>query len=308
MPDPTSYTAPLSSEQAETLRALLQERGFEFKEKPYAIFSAARGKLNVTVYEKGPKVLVQGKETGEFVRFILEPEILKEARLGYEEVLEPEMFAPHFGVDESGKGDFFGPLVIAGAYVDADIARALREVGIMDSKRITSDKRIRDLSEAIRGVSGVVHEVIVVGPERYNEMHGSFGNLNQLLAWGHATVIENLLKRRPDCPRALSDQFANPKVLEKALQTRGKSIQIDQKTKAESDVAVAAASILAREAFINWLDQKARELGLDAALPRGASKKVRETAVELVRQLGEEILPVLTKSHFRTTQDVMAEL
>ena len=308
MPDPTSYTAPLSSEQAETLRTLLQKRGFEFKEKPYSIFSAARGKLNVTVYEKGPKVLVQGKETGEFVRFTLEPEILKEARLGYEEVLEPEMFAPHFGVDESGKGDFFGPLVIAGAYVDADIARTLREIGIMDSKRITSDKRIRDLSEAIRGVVGIVHEVIAVGPPRYNEMHNSFGNLNRLLAWGHATAIENLLKRRPDCPRALSDQFANPKVLEKALQTRGKTIQIDQKTKAESDVAVAAASILAREAFINWLDQKGRELGLDAPLPRGASETVRKTAIGLARQLGGEILPSLTKSHFRTTQDVMAGL
>jgi ribonuclease HIII len=308
MPDPTSYTAPLSSEQAETLRALLQERGFEFKEKPYSIFSAARGKLNVTVYEKGPKVLVQGKETGEFVRFTLEPEILKEARLGYEEVHEPEMFAPHFGVDESGKGDFFGPLVIAGAYVDADIARALREAGIMDSKRITSDKRIRDLSEAIRGVKGIVHEVVTIGPERYNEMHNSFGNLNRLLAWGHATVIENLLQRRPDCPRALSDQFANPKVLEKALQTRGKTIQIDQKTKAESDVAVAAASILAREAFIDWLDQKGRELELGSPLPRGASEAVRETAVQLARKFGGEILPTVTKTHFRTTQDVISAL
>lgn len=307
MPDPTSYTAPLSIEQAETLRALLQDRGYEFKEKPYAIFSAVRGKLNVTVYEKGPKVLVQGKDTGEFVRFTLEPEVLCEARLGYEEVLEPEMFAPHFGVDESGKGDFFGPLVIAGAYVDAEIARALREAGIMDSKRIGSDKRIRELAKAIRAIRSVSHEVIVVGPKRYNEMHVGFGNLNRLLAWGHAQVIENLLARRPDCPRALSDQFANPKVLEKALKTRGKSIRIDQKTKAESDVAVAAASILAREAFIDWLDNRGAELGLDAALPRGASAAVRETAAALVAQHGADILPTLTKAHFRTTRDVLGQ-
>lgn len=307
MADPTSYTAAVNDEQAQRLRELLQERGFEFKEKPYAVFSAALGKLNVTVYEKGPKVLVQGKETGDFVRFTLEPEILGEARLGYEEVLEPEMYAPHFGVDESGKGDFFGPLVIAGAYVDADIARALREAGIMDSKRIGSDKRIRDLAAAIRAVPGMVREVIVVGPERYNEMHASFGNLNRLLAWGHAQVIENLLARRPECPRALSDQFANPKVLEKALRTKGKAIQIDQKTKAESDVAVAAASILAREAFIDWLRDKASEMALEADLPRGASALVRETAASLVAAHGKEILAALTKQHFRTTQDVLAD-
>ena len=305
MADPTSYTAPLSDEQALRLRELLQERGFEFKEKPYSIFSAARGKLNVTVYEKGPKVLVQGKETGEFVRFTLEPEILGEARLGYEEVLEPEMFAPHFGVDESGKGDFFGPLVIAGVYVDAAIARALRELGIMDSKRIGSDKRIRDLADGIRAVRGIAWEVISIGPSRYNEMHTSFGNVNRLLAWGHAQVIENLLGKRPDCPRALSDQFANPKVLERALRTKGKTIQIDQKTKAESDVAVAAASILAREAFIGWLHEHGTELGLDDGLPRGASAEVRAAASSLVAAHGAEILANLTKVHFRTTQDVL---
>ncbi len=305
MADPTTYTAALNDAQAQRLRELLQERGFEFKEKPYAIFSAALGKLNITVYEKGPKVLVQGKETGDFVRFTLEPEILGEARLGYEEVLEPEMYAPHFGIDESGKGDFFGPLVIAGAYVDADIARSLREVGIMDSKRIGSDKRIRDLASAIRKVPGIKYDVIVIGPLRYNEMHASFDNLNRLLAWGHAQVIENLLALRPDCPRALSDQFANPKVLEKALQTKGKTIQIDQKTKAESDVAVAAASILAREAFIDWLRNKATELGLENDLPRGASVAVRDVARRLVADHGVEILTSLTKQHFRTTADVI---
>src|SRR5205823_61564 len=82
------------------------------------------------VYEKGPKVLVQGKGVEEFVQFELEPKILGEAKLGYEEVHSPEMFEPHFGVDESGKGDFFGPLVIAGVYVDRGIARKLVDAGV----------------------------------------------------------------------------------------------------------------------------------------------------------------------------------
>jgi hypothetical protein len=155
------------------------------------------------------------------VTFRLEPEVLGEARLGYEEVLNPEMFSPHFGVDESGKGDFFGPLVIAGCYVDRGIARRFKEAGIQDSKRIGSDQRIRDFADLIRKTQGAVQSVVVVGPERYNQMYAEIGNLNRLLAWGHARVIENLLEARPDCPRALSDQFGNPALIKRALMKKG---------------------------------------------------------------------------------------
>ena len=178
------------------------------------------------------------------------------------------MFEPHFGIDESGKGDFFGPLVVAGAYTDASIARHLIDSGIQDSKRIGSDKRIRDLAATIREAPGIKFEIIRIGPERYNELYVEMGNLNKLLAWGHARVIENLCGMRPDCPRALSDQFANPRVLQSMLLDRGRRIELTQKTKAESDVAVAAASILAREAFIDWLEEKSEETGI--LLPRGA--------------------------------------
>src|SRR5436190_11802908 len=145
-----SYTHPLTSEQATKLRALLEELGFEFSPKPYTLYFGQKAKLSVAVYEKGPKVLLQGKGVEEFVQFELEPKILHEAKLGYEEVHTPEMFEPHFGIDESGKGDFFGPLVVAGVYVDAAIARTFLEAGITDSKRIGSDARIRALGKVIR--------------------------------------------------------------------------------------------------------------------------------------------------------------
>src|ERR1700737_1951036 len=145
-----SYTHPLSSEQVARLRALLEELGFEFAPKPYTIFFAQKNKLSVAVYEKGPKVLLQGKGVEEFVQFELEPKILGEAKLGYEEVHSPEMFQPHFGIDESGKGDFFGPLVIAGVYVDAGIARKLMDAGVQNSKGVGPDARIRALAESIR--------------------------------------------------------------------------------------------------------------------------------------------------------------
>ncbi len=306
MPPLHSFTSPLSVAQAGKLRGLLAEKGFEFVEKPYTLYAAQKAKLSVAVYEKGPKVLVQGKETEDFVRFHLEPEILQVAKLGYEEVLTPEKFDPHFGIDESGKGDFFGPLVIAGVYVDQRIARALIDAGVQDSKRITSDGRIRALAQVIKSMPGAVHSVVVIGPERYNFLQRKMGNVNNLLGWGHARVIENLLELRPDCPRALSDQFANPRIIARSLLEKGRGIQMDQRTKAESDPAVAAASILAREKFIDWLETFGRRQG--CTLPRGASAQVKAVARQLVKAHGAPVLEQLAKTHFKTAAEVIRDV
>jgi ribonuclease HIII len=301
----TLYTSPLSATQAGKLRALLEEDGYRFEPKPYTLYYAVKDKLNVAVYEKGPKVVLQGKGTQDFVTFRLEPEILGEAKLGYEEVHDPEMFAPHFGVDESGKGDFFGPLVIAGCYTDAAITRTLMAAGIQDSKKIGTDQRIRDLADIVRDTPGVISSVVTIGPERYNELYKKFGNLNSLLAWGHARVIENLLEARPDCPRALSDQFANPALIKRALLEKGQGIQLDQRTKAESDVAVAAASILARESFIEWLLRAGRRI--ETTLPRGASAQVKQVARDLAGRLGAPALRQFAKVHFKTASEIAPE-
>ena len=299
----TLYTAPLTAEQAQKLRALLEDDGYKFEPKPYTLYYAVKDKLNVAVYEKGPKVVLQGKGTGDFVTFRLEPEILGEAKVGYEDVHNPQMFAPHFGIDESGKGDFFGPLVIAGCYTDGDITRALMQAGIQDSKRIGSDQRIRELAEVIRHTPGAVHNVIAIGPEKYNQMYASFKNLNRLLAWGHAKVIENLLEARPDCPRSLSDQFAkNPRLITSMMGERGRAIVFEQRTKAESDIAVAAASILARERFIDWMRTASVRVG--RKLPFGASELVKTAARELVAARGGEFLTQIAKTHFKTAAEV----
>ena len=297
-----SYTSLLTQEQATKLRALLEELGFEFSPKEYTLFFAQKNRLSVAVYEKGPKVLVQGRGVEEFVQFELEPKILGEAKLGYEEVHSPEMFQPHFGVDESGKGDFFGPLVIAGVYVDHGIARKLLDAGVQDSKRIGSDARIRALAQLIRKTASGLIETVLIGPQKYNELYEKFGNLNKLLGWGHARVIENLLAKKPDCPRALSDQFADARVIEQSLLRHGRKIDIKQRTKAESDIAVAAASILAREGFINWLERRGKELGL--RLERGASANVKETAKKVVEMSGPGALREVAKVHFRTANEV----
>lgn len=301
---PTSYMSPINDDQAYHLQLLLEMKGYTFSEIPYTIFSAAKKeeKVNVTVYEKGPKVLVQGKGARDFIEFVLEPEVLNEVMLGYEEVFNPKRDEPHFGIDESGKGDFFGPLVIAGVFTDAMTAPQLRKAGVQDSKAIKSDKRIRDLAKVIRSTPGIVFDVIQINPAKYNEMYAGFKNLNRMLAWGHAKVIANLHGKRPDCPRALCDQFANASVLVSALTKEKIEIELEQQTKAESDIAVAAASILAREHFITWLARTGTDLGEE--IPRGASEKVISAGKRLISRHGLQILENVAKMHFRTASQL----
>ena len=199
----SSYTCKLTDEQAAALRQWLQTRQYKFREVPYARFAAEKEKTNLVFYESG-KLVVQGKGTQEFIEFVLEPEILKEARLGYEAILNPELLLPRLGVDESGKGDFFGPLCIAGAYVNETVVKAWAQSGIRDSKNISSDKRIKELAELIRDTPGCVTAVVPIGNEAYNRLHFKMKSVNSLLAWGHARVIENLMlqKHRMNPPPA----------------------------------------------------------------------------------------------------------
>jgi len=312
-PKSATHTCPLTPLQVGKLRTILIAKGWEFSERPYMLFFAQGGGVSVAVYEKGPKVVLQGRGVRDFIEFVLEPEITgvlpPAAASGVGGVsgdagVSEEESAPHFGIDESGKGDLFGPLVIAGAYVDPAMAKAWQAAGVMDSKRISTDAKIRQLAGVILQTPGVVQSVLLIRPEKYNELYPKFGNLNKFLAWGHARVIENLLELKPDCPRALSDQFANPRLIQSALMEKGRGIQLDQRTKAESDPAVAAASILARARFIDWLAKESASLGL--VLPKGASAQVKELGMQLVRRDGPEALGRVAKLHFKTASEILS--
>jgi ribonuclease HIII len=298
----TSYTSKLTDAQASALEAWLRAHGYKFREVPYARFAGEKEKTNIVFYESG-KLVVQGKGTQEFVEFVLEPEILQEARLGYEAVLNPEMLAPRLGVDESGKGDFFGPLCVAGAYVNESVVKAWKDAGIKDSKNISSDKRIKDLAELIRKTPGCVTTVVPIGNEAYNRLYSKMRSVNTLLAWGHARVIENLMGQKhqmnPPPVRAISDQFAYDKnTVAKALMAEGRTIELVQKHRAEEDLAVAAASILARHEFVSRLGHLEKQYGL--VLPKGASAAVDAAAKEFVAKHHAENLPKVAKMHFRT--------
>lgn len=301
-PPLTSYTCKLTDVQGNALHEHLKENNFEFREVPYARFAGAKDKLNVVFYASG-KLVVQGKGTQEFVEFVLEPQILQEAKLGYEEVLNPDLLLPRFGVDESGKGDFFGPLCIAGVYVNESVVRAWKDSGIRDSKNISSDKRIAELADMIRDTPGCVASVVPIGNEAYNRLYAKMKSVNTLLAWGHARVIENLMLQKhrmnPEPVRAISDQFASSKdVVAKSLMSLGRAIELLQRHKAEEDVAVAAASILARREFVTRLAALEKQFGMK--FPKGASAAVDAAAKEFIAKHGAENLPKVAKMHFRT--------
>ena len=302
MQPPTSYTCKLTDEQASALDAALRARNWKPHTVPYARFAFESDKANVVFYESG-KLVVQGKGTQEFIEFVLEPEILKQARLGYEAILNPELLLPRIGVDESGKGDFFGPLCIAGVYVNENVVKAWQNAGIRDSKNISSDKSIAELAEKIRKTPGCVVNTVTIGNEAYNRLYARMKSVNAILAWGHARVIENLMGQRhqmsPAPVKAISDQFASKKeVVAKALMSLGRGIELVQRHRAEEDLAVAAASILARDGFVKGLAKLERQFNLE--LPKGASDAVVEAAKKFVAERGAANLGQVAKTHFRT--------
>ncbi|MFM9996684.1 MAG: ribonuclease HIII [Phycisphaerales bacterium] len=208
--------------------------------------------------------------------------------------------ANRIGIDESGKGDYFGPLVIAAAHVTPEIEPELRLMEVRDSKKI-SDGRVLEIARDLRQVCK--HSIVTINPQKYNELYPKFRNLNRLLAWGHARALENLLEQ-VDCPLAIADQFGDERFVLNALLEKGKKIQLVQRTKAEADLAVAAASILARAEFLLRLKRLSDEIG--TTLPKGATH-VELAARMVVKKHGEAMLENVAKLHFKTTKSVLGK-
>lgn len=215
-------------------------------------------------------------------------------------IKEPSVASGRIGSDESGKGDYFGPLVIAAAFVTPEIEPDLKLMEVRDSKKI-SDGRVLELARDLRQVCK--HSIVAIGPQRYNELYEKIRNLNRLLAWGHARALENLLEQ-VNCDLAIADQFGDERFILNALLEKGKRIRLVQRPKAEEDLAVAAASILARAEFLTRLKRLSDEVG--TSLPKGASPSVELAARMVVKKHGRERLSTIAKLHFKTTLAVLA--
>lgn len=301
-----TFTRTLNHEEQTRLMAHLSQPGYENITVAYARAAAKKPGLNVVLYQSG-KLVVQGKGLAEWIEFCLEPEILQQLLPDTGTAHSPgppsDMTADaHIGIDESGKGDFFGPMVVAAYHLTPDRRNWLHDLGVRDSKSIKSDEKIRTIAEMLLHKTCAHCEVMVFAPEKYNPLVKKMGSVNRLLAWAHATVLENLLTRFPETQRAVADQFGPEHQITSALKARGKQIELVQRHKAESDPAVAAASILARHRFVNEMQELSRLC--NCTLPRGATH-VRPTGEQLIKKAGPEILTRVAKIHFRTTRQVL---
>lgn len=269
------------------LRLALEAAGFASHEVPYADFGFKGEGVSVVKYSSG-KVVIQGKESKEFVGRYLAEHAPK----------PPSLPEPLVGADESGKGDYFGPLVAAACAVDPEVLKFLDETPIADSKTMSA----RDISEAAETLRRVLpHEIVVIGPRKYNELYEKFGNLNRLLAWAHATAIKKVVEKS-GVKKVLLDKFCDQSVVERALGEARVGLDFKMETKAESNPAVAAASILARDAFVRSLKKLEREF--DCKLPPGAGDPTLKALKVLVAAKGRGVLMDVAKLHFKTTESV----
>jgi ribonuclease HIII len=285
------FVTTIDLKLADKLREDLLSQGFTLSTPPYTLFAAKKPGVSCTLYTSG-KLTVQGKNREEFLSFYLEPEILQSLAFTHPEIALD--LTPHIGVDEAGKGDFFGPLCIAGVYADAEGIKKLLELGVRDSKRI-GDKTILSLATKIR--SFFPHSIVRLFPQKYNELYQRFGNLNRLLAWGHATVIEELVQQT-SCHEVIIDQFGSESLVETALERKKITVSLTQRHQGEADLVVAAASILARAAFLEGLRDLGKTQGVE--LPKGAAQIVVDVGRSLVARHGSAVLQTVAKVHFKT--------
>lgn len=230
------------------------------------------------------------------------PAKLQEEKLSF---AETEGFDGRWiGTDESGKGDFFGPLVVGAVLVNNSTEEKLVAKGIKDCKALSDDK-VRALAVNIREICCGHYVELELLPSRYNALYQKLRsegkNLNQLLAWAHARAIEDLLQIQP-CRFAIVDQFANERQILSRLMAKGRDLTLIQSHRAERNIAVAAASILARDRFLFRLDNFRDTYGME--FPKGASNAVIAAAKRFVKERGREALSDVAKTHFKTMDEL----
>ncbi|MDR0727859.1 MAG: ribonuclease HIII [Puniceicoccales bacterium] len=294
----TCYSGQLTLEQAEKLRNTLEMQQWEPKAVPHARYAYYGNNVNVVVYLSG-KMVVQGTGTEEFVQFTLEPEILRKIVLGYDEQRHPEWFEEHAGLDESGKGDLFGPLVSACVIGGGETINKWIKAGVRDSKTIHSKQQIFAIADEIGRTESAVVEVFTLSMRKYNELYLRFGNnLNRLLAWYHSKSLQNA-REKNHVAKALLDQFSTAPLVQRFF-TNDPTLTITMRPRAEDDPVVAAASIVARAEYLRAMAKLSETAGEE--LLRGANVQVEEQARRLVVRFGVDKLGDYAKLHFSTAQ------
>lgn len=282
--DPTDET---------TLREKLEKENFIIAGVQHAFWQARRDRVFITFYRSG-KVLIQGKNATDYAEQYLLPLKEKQDIHGLEFI---KSLKEWIGTDESGKGDFFGPLVVGALFVNKKIEQKLWTMGVRDSKSI-SDQKILEFAHEIKKV--IPFSVVTYTPDKYNKIYSEINNLNRLLAAAHAHVITNLIEKT-NCNVVIADKFGDETLIQNALGDT-KNLKLIQKNRAEQNLAVAGASILARENFIRGLENQSKKYQMN--FPTGASGTVVEAANLFVQRFGKKELKNVAKVHFKTVKQL----
>lgn len=302
-----TYVQKIEKKDFLKVKEFFQNKGAKFEQLQYAEFKTKLSNCNGALYSSG-KFVLQGKEissiVNEFEIFLGLSSISSEIIATQKSLIKSTKttstcaYSSYIGTDESGKGDFFGALVIAGVMIEDSNRQKFLDLGVKDSKKL-NDKVIKHLAAEIKNNS--VFSIVTIKPEKYNELYWKFKNLNKLLAWGHARAIENILNKQ-HCEYALSDQFGDESLIKNALMNAGQKIILEQRHRAESDIAVAAASVVARAEFVIRMEEMEKYFGMEFS--KGASTSVKEQAREFCKKYGKESLNKIAKLHFKTTQEI----
>jgi ribonuclease HIII len=276
---------------------------------PHILLEASSNSAVFTLYKSG-KVVISGKRTEDLYQYLLHNRIVSHSsshQTRQTTASDHDLLAntPHMGADESGKGDYFGPLCTAAIAATVEEMQMIAQWGVQDSKAL-SDDQIVPLARKI--ASHLPYSIHVLQPQEYNLLYRQFNNLNALLASQHAKTIKGLVKNAPQFTVVLVDQFSSGPWMSQSLRSleETRNLTLHQRTKGESDTAVAAASILARAAFISQLERLSQEFGL--SLPKGCGSNVRNYGLKIYRQGGLDLLSKLAKLHFKTTQEIQLQI
>ncbi len=306
----TSFSTSLQIEESTVLQHYLAEHNFDALTPPAHVAWRFSGQgVNILFYQSG-KLVVQGKGTDEFVRYTLENRVPRLAGIadGVSEVNASHRSMPQFtenmiGMDESGKGDFFGPLIACSAYVDESKVELLQKLGVKDCKTVSDTKIISMAQQVQKILSQQNFSIVILGNDAYNRMYERTPNVNKILAWAHARALENLLEKGCNASKALLDKFSNSDIVSRTLMEKGRHIELIQRTKAESELAVATASVLARSAYLQRMNALSSEFNV--GLLKGAGTQVLALGKSLWREHHDvDFFSKIAKLHFKTFDDI----
>lgn len=283
---------------------------------PYAKWQAKDGDTVITLYESG-KVVFQGKDADLASDFWITTEKLNSGKVDVKnsankekkeklDYINPKIYyASTIGSDEVGTGDYFGPIVVTATFVAKENIPFLEELGVKDSKKMTDDKILEVVPKIIKTIP---YESIILSNKEYNEKYNSDINMNKIKAILHNKALMTIKNKEQNYNYIVVDQFAEPYVYFNYLKTNSNVVRnITFMTKAEDKcLSVACASIISRYIFLKEFDKLSKNLGMN--LLKGASDKVDEQGLTIVKKYGIDKLSEIAKLNFKNTEKIKAKL